>query len=107
MNIQTVHTVCDDCLTAVYDEWGDNIATRALGPPSLAEQERICIDLGADIPDHICERTEDLTQECACACQYRWIDRGRFIQEVPRKLRVAKAELLNLQPHLTLRGVSK
>ena len=51
--------VCDGCLTAAYDE--------GAGDPGL--QRTVCLDMGADIADHLCDaREEPGTGPCACAC---------------------------------------
>ena len=53
------NTVCDGCLTAAYDEGAD----------SLDMQQSICLDVGAEIPDHLCDAREELgLPACACAC---------------------------------------
>lgn len=60
--------VCDDCLTAAYD----------LGAMNLAEQQFICMELGADIADHICNAADepDLEINCLCACQTSKLNRA-------------------------------
>ena len=53
-------TVCDECLTTAYDMDAEmNEETQAL----------VCVKLGADIPDHLCDAREELGMPaCACAC---------------------------------------
>ena len=53
-------TVCDGCLTTAYDMDAEmNEETQAL----------VCVKLGADIPDHLCDaREEPETGRCSCAC---------------------------------------
>lgn len=53
-----MQNVCDDCMTAAYDE----------GILDGEQQAQVCIDLGADIPDHLCESTDEPDIACACAC---------------------------------------
>jgi hypothetical protein len=51
--------VCDDCLTAAYDE----------GASGHDEQANVCRMMGADLADHVCEaRDEPDTGPCACDC---------------------------------------
>ena len=51
--------ICDDCLTAMYDE----------GARSLKEQQDMAMLMGDEVADHICDRTEDKTAKCDCQCQ--------------------------------------
>ena len=53
--------VCDDCLTAAYDEGASDVVTRA----------QICTALGADIVDHTCEAIDEPTTRCDCSCHDR------------------------------------
>lgn len=49
--------VCDSCMTAAYD----------LGAQTAAEQIEIIQIMGADIPDHMCDRFEEPDEiECDC-----------------------------------------
>ena len=50
--------VCDGCLTAVYDE---------LGAIGREESETVAMNLGSEIPDHICEAREE-GNPCSCGC---------------------------------------
>lgn len=50
-------TVCDDCLTAAYDE----------GIEDGAEQASTMISIGAEWPDHLCVELE-LEGEIKCDC---------------------------------------
>lgn len=61
VNINVTYLVCDNCLNVAYD----------LGAYTLSEQQIICMELGADIADHICVVIEDpeLNETCACLCQ--------------------------------------
>ena len=54
---------CDDCLTAAYD----------IGATTLLDQQLVCAEMGADMPDHLCIETEepDLGETCRCACRHR------------------------------------
>ncbi len=54
--------ICDNCLTAAYDEGADTIWS----------QRDLCRSMGADIPDHICITTEHPSTLCGCACQYQY-----------------------------------
>lgn len=49
--------ICDECLTAAYDE----------GATDAETQEEVCLSMGADIADHYCEST-DAGTACSCAC---------------------------------------
>ncbi len=59
--------VCDNCLTAAYDE--------AVGMGFIHEAnnreflEVMCIELGADIADHVCLVSEGFEKECDCLCR--------------------------------------
>lgn len=53
----TKQNVCDNCLTAVYDEDGSL---------NQEEQTQIAITMGNEIIDHICEPDEGY--ECYCLC---------------------------------------
>ena len=57
------HPFCDDCLTAALD----------LGAETLYDQQMVCMEIGADIRDHLCIETEepDLNIKCRCACRRR------------------------------------
>lgn len=62
--------VCDDCLQSAADE--------ALAP--IEECDLICLELGSEIADHLCEEIElDGAIRCDCACH----------RAVKRTLRVA------------------
>ena len=50
--------VCDDCLTAAYDE----------GAVDKQLQVQICTTMGADIADHTCEAVDEPDTRCACEC---------------------------------------
>ena len=54
--------ICDSCQNAAYDETG--------GPGEETElYVEICLLLGADIPDHLCDETEsDGNVRCDCPC---------------------------------------
>lgn len=53
--------ICDSCRQAFYDE-GADAGMLELG----------LLDMGADIPDHICDSTEtDGEVECCCPCTSR------------------------------------
>ena len=50
--------VCDTCLTAAYDEGADP-----------EDQVTICLELGAEITDHLCDAREERDlAPCSCAC---------------------------------------
>ena len=52
--------ICDSCFDAVQEDAGDIDQATIL---------HIALDLGADIPDHICEQTEsDGEVRCDCGC---------------------------------------
>ena len=55
--------VCDDCLTAAHDH----------GVTGYVEQARFMEELGAELPDHICEMAldpEDRGRDhCSCGCR--------------------------------------
>ncbi len=51
--------VCDECMTAAYDE----------GAEDEDMQAEICRSMGADMADHTCERVET-NKACACACKF-------------------------------------
>ena len=61
--------VCEDCLNATYD----------LGSMNLADQQFICMEIGADIADHICNAADepDLEINCLCACQTSKLNTAR------------------------------
>lgn len=62
--------VCDDCLQSAGDE---------IGEPS-EECIIICLELGSEISDHLCEEIEsDGAARCDCACH----------KAVKRRLRLA------------------
>ena len=53
-------TACDMCIDALSEEFGevdDEMATMFLA------------EMGADIPDHLCESVEVPGAACACACK--------------------------------------
>ncbi len=51
--------VCDSCLTAAYDE----------GASGRDDQRILCMGMGADIADHLCDaREEPDLGPCSCAC---------------------------------------
>ena len=54
---------CDDCLNAAYD----------IGAKTLFDQQLVCAEMGADMPDHSCIEAEepDLGETCRCACRGR------------------------------------
>lgn len=57
--------VCDSCLTAAYDELGE-----MGGDTDLAMQRTVCLEMGADIADHLCDEIEEPDLgPCACACK--------------------------------------
>ena len=61
LGIRPHATVCDGCLTAAYDEDAAGLTGD--------EQRTVCVDMGADIADHLCDaREEPGTGPCACAC---------------------------------------
>ena len=64
--IMPAANVCDECLTAVYDE--------APIAGMTADDMALCaIEMGADIGDHRCEHYDDPDIECLCACRRpRW-----------------------------------
>lgn len=77
--------VCDSCMTAAYDEM-----------PSLtgAEQEMVCIEMGADMPDHLCDsREEPDLGPCYCACNDRIIQRADAIRARRRHERGIKGAI--------------
>jgi hypothetical protein len=53
--------VCDYCLNEAYD----------LGVEGYEAQADIMRELGLELPDHLCDETEepDLNIRCGCACQ--------------------------------------
>lgn len=52
--------ICDNCLTAAYDEGAD----------SIFDQRDLCRTMGADITDHTCAKVYHPTTFCGCACQF-------------------------------------
>ena len=53
--------ICDDCLTAASDDLNDV----GMGNDNNLEMQRdICLTLGSEIPDHICE-----DEHCQCGCK--------------------------------------
>ncbi len=53
-------TVCDSCLTIAYDMDAEM---------DEEQQASICLEMGADIPDHLCDaREEPDLGPCSCAC---------------------------------------
>ena len=59
--------VCDSCLDAAYDEAG-SLFDDEDGTPA----EEICLTLGADIADHLCDEIETQGEvRCDCACKQR------------------------------------
>ena len=57
--MKNMKNVCDECMTAAYDE----------GAEDEEMQADICRSIGADIADHTCERLET-NKACACACKF-------------------------------------
>ena len=55
--------VCDDCLTSAYDA----------GITGCVEQARFMEQIGAEMPDHLCEMSLDPEdrgrQDCSCGCR--------------------------------------
>lgn len=51
--------VCDECLTAVYDETSIQLDAN--------EQQLMAMEMGADIADHRCEQFDN-GDPCDCAC---------------------------------------
>lgn len=59
-----IATVCDACIEAMREEAaGSGIDDCDATIASLA------LDLGADIPDHMCDATDRLVERCDCACR--------------------------------------
>ena len=61
--------ICDNCQTAAYD----TDPAYFVGLPrdqARSEMDFIALEMGADLPDHICDLTEDpdITEPCDCAC---------------------------------------
>ena len=52
--------ICESCIDAALDEAGGD-----LGPETAAF---LATEMGADLPDHFCERLEEPKMECHCAC---------------------------------------
>ena len=50
--------ICDDCLTAAYDE----------GAQTREEQEIMCTTIGNEITDHTCLCREGDQSRCDCLC---------------------------------------
>ena len=56
--------VCDYCLDAAYD----------LGARTLQDQVMVATEMGADLPDHLCDVVELMGEEdveCSCGCRSR------------------------------------
>ena len=53
--------ICASCSDAVHNEAG-----HTLDPDTTAI---VAIQLGADLPDHYCDKTEEPLTRCACGCQ--------------------------------------
>ena len=61
--------ICDLCRQAIMEEL-DNSGSEP-GDMSSQELAELAADLGAEIPDHNCEATEDDSITCKCGCKHR------------------------------------
>ena len=63
--------ICDTCMEAAYEE-GPFMAVGDMDPPDPADDDDlfryICVEYGAEMPDHICQRVET-GEQCDCGCK--------------------------------------
>jgi len=59
-------TVCDGCLTAVYDE-NPRLFTEMEVSDARRLQEDTAMSIGKELPDHVCEDPGN----CECTCRPR------------------------------------
>lgn len=57
--------VCDECLTAAYDTFGE-LNVDVLDKETLMH---ICINMGSELQDHTCLAKEQPEIICNCACR--------------------------------------
>ena len=58
--------VCGNCHDNISDELYDNGIRDAY---TLSDVDRMAMENGADMADHICSVSEGDAEACACACQ--------------------------------------
>ena len=58
--------ICESCIDAALDEAGGDLE------PEIAAF--LAMEMGADLPDHFCERLEEPTMECPLRLRVRQTD---------------------------------
>lgn len=70
----TTKEICDSCFSGMQDYMEE------LGFPDLSEDDSqvrfMCVEMGAEIADHICDSVEDPGKWCDCACAAQRRRRG-------------------------------